>query len=69
MKITPARYRANNKYNSKNYEQLNCSVPLGEREIIKGFAQNQGLSLAQYIRQACYEKAGQKAPAMKKEEK
>lgn len=69
MEITPARYRANNKYISANYEKLSCSVPIGERAVIKGFAQKQGLSLAQYIRQACYEKAGQKAPAMKKEEK
>ena len=66
MEITPARYRANNKYNSKNYEKLSRSVQIGEREVIKGFAQEQGLSLAQYIRQACYEKAGKKAPAMKK---
>ena len=66
MEITPARYRANKKYNAANYEQLNCSVPIGEREVIKGFAQEHDLSLAQYIRQACYEKAGKKAPAMKK---
>ena len=69
MEISPARYRANKKYQLANYEQLNCSVPIGERDIIKGFAQEHGLSLAQYIRQACYEKAGKKAPAMKKEEK
>ena len=66
MEISPARYRANKKYQLANYEQLNCSVPIGERDIIKGFAQEHGLSLAQYIRQACYEKAGKKAPAMKK---
>lgn len=69
MGKTKAQIRATEKFNKNNYERLSCSIPIGEREIIKGFAQKQGLSLAQYIRQACYEKTGQKAPAMKKEEK
>lgn len=67
MSITDARYRANTKYIQKNYEQLSIRLPRGEKEKIKGFATDTGLSLAQYIRQACYEKVGKVAPAMKKE--
>lgn len=67
MNITDARYRANTKYIRANYEKLCICLPIGEKETFKGFANDTGLSLAQYIRQACYEKVGKVAPAMKKE--
>lgn len=57
MKISKAQYEAHCRYNEKNYEQIAIRVPNGEKAKFKFFAARAGLSLAAYIRQACYEKA------------
>lgn len=63
--LTEAQARANKKYNAKSYDLLSLRVPKGERELIRNFADTAGLSLPQYIRMACYEKAGRACPPMK----
>lgn len=60
--VSEAQKRATTRFNQANYEQLAVRLPKGEKEQIKAFAEAAGLSLAQYIRQACYEKAGQAVP-------
>lgn len=62
MAVSEAQKRATQKYNKSNYEQVAIRLPKGDKETFKAFAEGQGLSLAQYIRIACYEKAGQAAP-------
>lgn len=52
-----AQLRANKKYADKTYDRVAIRVPKGERDKFKEWAQEQGLSLAEYIRRACYEKA------------
>jgi len=56
---TEAQLRANRKYAKKAYDKLDIRVPKGERDQFKAWASEQGLSLAEYVRRACYEKAGQ----------
>lgn len=60
--VSEAQKRATTRFNQANYEQLAVRLPKGEKEQIKAFAESAGLSLAQYIWQACYEKAGQEPP-------
>lgn len=52
-----SRKRANTKWLKENYESITIRVPKGTRERIKQWADADGLSMAQYIRQACAEKA------------
>lgn len=52
-----SRKRANEKWLAKNYESITIRVPKGTREKIKSWADADGLSMAQYIRKACAEKA------------
>lgn len=53
---TRAQLNANAKYAAANYEQLSIRVPKGEKEIFQSYAKAAGLSLREFIRQACYEK-------------
>lgn len=55
---TEARLRANKKYIAKTYDKMDIRIPKGEKAIIKQWAEEQGMSLAEYVRRACYEKAG-----------
>lgn len=52
-----SRKRANTKWLKENYESITIRVPKGTREKIKQWADASGMSMAQYIRQACAEKA------------
>lgn len=52
-----SRKKANQKWLKENYESITIRVPKGTREKIKEWADADGLSMAQYIRQACAEKA------------
>jgi uncharacterized protein (DUF1778 family) len=56
--VTEARLRANKKYIAKTYDKIDVRVPKGEKDKIKSWAESQGMSLAEYVRRACYEKAG-----------
>jgi uncharacterized protein (DUF1778 family) len=62
MAVSEAQRRATNKWNKANLEQLAIRIPKGEKDIFKAFAETAGLSLAQFVREACYEKAGQEPP-------
>lgn len=62
MAVSEAQRRATNKWNKANLEQLAIRIPKGEKDTFKSFAEAAGLSLAQFIREACYEKAGQEPP-------
>lgn len=53
-----AQTRAKCKYNDKTYDQMAVRLPKGEKDMIKTWAEAQGMSLAEYVRRACYEKAG-----------
>lgn len=50
--------RAQQKYIKANYELLSVKLPKGEREQFKQFAAERGMSLAQYVRTACFHEAG-----------
>jgi uncharacterized protein (DUF1778 family) len=57
MMVSKAQLRANQKYADKAYDRVAIRVPKGERDQFKAWATEQGLSLAEFIRRACYEKA------------
>ena len=52
-----SRKRANEKWIKENYEQIIFRVQKGEKAQLKQWADASGMSMAQYIRQACAEKA------------
>lgn len=54
--IKRAQLDATARYQAKAYDQLQIRIPKGERALFKQFAEEAGLSLREYIRQACYEK-------------
>ena len=58
MTASKAQLRANQKYASKAYDLMAVRIPKGEKDLIKQWAEAQGMSLAEYVRRACYEKAG-----------
>lgn len=45
--FNPTAYK--NKFNSENYDRMHISVPKGQKEIIKEYAEKQGKSLNGYI--------------------
>ena len=55
MAISEARKRANEKYNAKAYDQIKIVVKKGEKDIIKAYAESQGMSLNGFINQAIKE--------------
>ncbi len=59
MPKSEAQSRATKKYNNKSYDSLAIRIPKGERDLFNEYAKQARLSLAQFIRQACYEKAGE----------
>lgn len=52
-----SRKRANEKWLAANYEQISFRAPKGTRDTIKQWAGECGLSMAEYIKQACKEKS------------
>lgn len=62
MPVSEAQKRATKKYQQSVYDNISLRIPKGERELFRSFAEAENLSLSQYIRIACYEKAGQSAP-------
>ncbi len=53
-----AHIKASDKYNKKNYDQVNINVKKGEREKIKAHAESKGLSLNAYITGLIYKDMG-----------
>lgn len=60
--VSEAQKRATKKYQQAVYDNISLRIPKGERELFRSFAEAENLSLSQYIRIACYEKAGQSVP-------
>lgn len=54
MTATKAQLKANAKYRKKAYDQLSIRLPKGERERFAEYASKHGVSLAEYVRRACY---------------
>ncbi|MDE5582275.1 MAG: antitoxin [Ruminococcus sp.] len=40
---------ASNKYNAKAYDRVSLMLPKGQKEIVRQYAENKGLSLNGYI--------------------
>lgn len=58
MTVLKTKLRANARYQKKAYDQLAVRLPKGERERFAEYANEQGVSLAEYIRRACYRASG-----------
>lgn len=58
MKTLKSKVRANARYNKKTYDQLAIRLPKGERERFAEYADELGVSLAEYVRRACYRASG-----------
>lgn len=58
MSTTKAKIRANARYQKKAYDQLAIRVPKGERDLFTEYANESGVSLAEYVRRACYHASG-----------
>ena len=58
-----ARTRANRKYNEKAYDRVEITVPKGDREKIKAFADKEGLSVNAFVNAAIKEKMEHKKDA------
>ena len=56
MALSEARKRANEKYNAKNYEQIQVRVKIGKKAEIKASAEGVGLSVNEFINAAIDEK-------------
>lgn len=52
MAQTKAHIRASKKYNMDNYDQVSVAFPKGMKAEIKSAAEAEGMSLAEYIRNA-----------------
>lgn len=52
MKISEARYRANQKYIKKTYEQITVTVRKGERDKVKAHAAKMGESTNKFVLRA-----------------
>lgn len=51
------RKRANKKWLAENYEAISIRVPKGTKGQIKQWAEDCGVSMAEFIKRACAEKA------------
>lgn len=58
MTVLKTKLRANARYQKKAYDQLAVRLPKGERERFAKYADEQGVSLAEYVRRACYRASG-----------
>lgn len=47
--MATAQSRASAKYNAKAYEEIKLRVKTGDKEVIRAYAESQGLSLNGYI--------------------
>lgn len=50
-----ARTRANNKWNAKAYDRINLTVPKGQKDAIKAYAESHGESVNGFISRAIME--------------
>jgi len=59
MAQSKAHQRASNKYNAKAYDRININVKKGKRDILKNYAEAQGMSLNAYINKLIAEDMGE----------
>ena len=52
MAVSKAQQKATNKYIEKAYDRINLTVPKGEKEVIKAFAESKGESVNGFIYRA-----------------
>ena len=52
MALSDARKRANAKYNAKAYDRIQLVVRKGKKQTIQNIAEEQGISLNSYTKQA-----------------
>lgn len=52
MALSEARKRANAKYNAKAYDRIQLVVKKGQKQAIQDIAEEQGVSLNSYTKQA-----------------
>jgi uncharacterized protein (DUF1778 family) len=45
-----------NAWNAKNYDRINLTVPKGQKDLIKAYAESQGKSVNGFINEAIEEK-------------
>ena len=55
MPISKARHKANEKYNTKAYDEIKVRVKKGEKEKLQAIARESGESLNAYINRAIKE--------------
>lgn len=55
MAVSKAQQKAVNKYIDKAYDRINLTVPKGEKEVIKAFAESKGESVNGFIYRAICE--------------
>lgn len=58
-----ARTKANRKYNEKAYDRIALTVPKGDKEKIKAFAEEEGVSVNSLINAAIKERMEHKKDA------
>ncbi len=52
--VSKAQLKAYQKYADKVYDRLAVRIPKGERERFAQYATSRGISMAEYVRRACY---------------
>lgn len=55
MAVSKAQQKAVNKYIDKAYDRINLTVPKGEKDVIKAFAESKGESVNGFIYRAICE--------------
>lgn len=56
MPYTEAQKKATNKWIKNNYDRINVTVPVGQKDVWKAAANKEGLSLNDFIRKCVAEK-------------
>ncbi len=55
MAVSKAQQKAVNKYRKNNYDLIQLTVPLGEKDIIKAHAESRGESVNAFLRRSIHE--------------
>lgn len=59
MSVSEAQKKAKKKWEAINYDMLGVRVKKGERDRIKSFAENRGMSLNSFAKEAIYASMGE----------
>lgn len=62
--MAKATTKASRNYNSKMYERMEITVKLGQKDVIREFAESKGLSMNAYIKSLIYADMGITEPSM-----